>query len=681
MQPSTLPPSSPLYYDDHESDYEYDHYIHEKSFKEQILKPKPTTLHDQNPLKRSKTILNDYPTPEPSSSLGNLGSSSPLRGGTYEDEARVFQSHSEEDSDSNSDNIDIDEEQLKNGPKVGQFNQPVHAVYHAINDDRDHFVDVSKESSKLKLKKTRSSKKFKTIKLPFDGQRISIGRSSLCDVVLSDSKNLISRKHASVHYDRVSDLIVVKCYGVNALEVQTPIQAKVKYLGERRKFELIPEDNTEYRKYAEMKYKDLVFKGLTKFPRNLDVPNGASKFLVLPNEVLKIPRMGEVVLDIRGTICAVGVAEQDDPDLTDEEDFSQQKLYPGFVELSKSKDSVVGPLLTEAFIADDTMMPDLQETVPVSKAPSALKAPLVSKAPLVLKAPLVSKAPLVEASKFNLPTKPAQSTKPTNATNSSKSEQPTVKNSKAGDRESLLAEAIGGNKKLKKIKQELIDNGLPPKPLNNVSNSTLNAQPTMSLDKIKEMVAGKPKEQSQEPIANAKKDVNPKKRGRPSAAKTNHAEESHGKENKKLKTSYDYQDPKSLIDAVNKDAAKKQELLLEIEDLDDLKKILINHLAFSRLASTPLTQLRGISNKLEKLDKREVRLVLSDINCVGVIYRKGKDAAGKPLDEEYYYDTEKDDDQDRVNLVNSVKGGSSLRSCRKTHKQYYWKRPPPLPRY
>ena len=49
-----------------------------------------------------------------------------------------------------------------------------------------------------------------------------------------------------------------------------------------------------------------------------------------------------------------------------------------------------------------------------------------------------------------------------------------------------------------------------------------------------------------------------------------------------------------------------------------------------------------------------------------------KDAAGQPLQEEYYYMPENDEDRERTTLVSNIKGHGGLRS-QKTHKQYYWK--------
>lgn len=90
----------------------------------------------------------------------------------------------------------------------------------------------------------------------------------------------------------------------------------------------------------------------------------------------------------------------------------------------------------------------------------------------------------------------------------------------------------------------------------------------------------------------------------------------------------------------------------------------------------PLFQLQDVNSVVSKLSRTELRAILNDEQCIGVIYRTGKDAAGKPLDEEYYYDAENDPDDDRRQLVASLKGGrSGLRSCRRVHKQYFWKKP------
>ncbi|KAI9897861.1 hypothetical protein N3K66_007717 [Trichothecium roseum] len=103
----------------------------------------------------------------------------------------------------------------------------------------------------------------------------------------------------------------------------------------------------------------------------------------------------------------------------------------------------------------------------------------------------------------------------------------------------------------------------------------------------------------------------------------------------------------------------------------------INQLAYSRLSSTPLTTIMvhlPVEHK-EGLEKEVLREAIEATSCIGIIERQGKDAAGKPLESEYYYLPENDDDQSRRAAVVDGLRKPSLRNCRKQHKQYYWKRP------
>lgn len=135
-------------------------------------------------------------------------------------------------------------------------------------------------------------------------------------------------------------------------------------------------------------------------------------------------------------------------------------------------------------------------------------------------------------------------------------------------------------------------------------------------------------------------------------------------------TKEEYINPQEKIKNLN-----VEEIISTVDELDNIKNVLINHLAFSRLSQTPLKQLQSVSALTQNLTRQQLRAVLASIQCIGTIYRHGKDAAGKPLEEEYYYDTEKDQDMERTKLVSSIKGSSGLRNCRKTHKQYFWKKP------
>ncbi|KAI1330873.1 hypothetical protein F5Y16DRAFT_361477 [Xylariaceae sp. FL0255] len=103
----------------------------------------------------------------------------------------------------------------------------------------------------------------------------------------------------------------------------------------------------------------------------------------------------------------------------------------------------------------------------------------------------------------------------------------------------------------------------------------------------------------------------------------------------------------------------------------------VNQLAFSRLSSNPLTTILNNlpSDEKKDLSKSDLKRIIEDTKCVGVIARQGKDAAGKALESEYYYVPEHDTDDSRRIAVTDGLRKPSLRACRKQHKQYYWKRP------
>ncbi|KAI1334463.1 hypothetical protein F5Y15DRAFT_290168 [Xylariaceae sp. FL0016] len=112
-------------------------------------------------------------------------------------------------------------------------------------------------------------------------------------------------------------------------------------------------------------------------------------------------------------------------------------------------------------------------------------------------------------------------------------------------------------------------------------------------------------------------------------------------------------------------------------DVEAVRNHVCNQLAFSRLQSTPLTAIMNNLPAEERKDlkKFELRRVIEATSCIGSIPRQGKDAAGKPLESEYYYIAEYDDDESRRIAVTDGLRKPSLRACRKQHKQYYWKRP------
>lgn len=110
-----------------------------------------------------------------------------------------------------------------------------------------------------------------------------------------------------------------------------------------------------------------------------------------------------------------------------------------------------------------------------------------------------------------------------------------------------------------------------------------------------------------------------------------------------------------------------------------IKNHIINQLAYSRVHSVPLSTIysnlpaemkgaRSFSDTENRaaLTTEELKVMLDMIPCVGEISREGKDAAGKPLENEFYYVPELDDDEPRRTAVSI--GKPPLRNVRKQHK-------------
>lgn len=130
--------------------------------------------------------------------------------------------------------------------------------------------------------------------------------------------------------------------------------------------------------------------------------------------------------------------------------------------------------------------------------------------------------------------------------------------------------------------------------------------------------------------------------------------------------------------------------LLRFKD-SPIKNHVINQLAYSRLHSQALSAIHGnlpaelkacvakdseskgsdgsgASTPTPQLTKQDLKKLLDEIPCIGEIPRYGKDAAGKPLENEFYYVPEMDMDQIRRDTVTGGMRGTGLRSVRKQHK-------------
>ncbi|KAL8984810.1 MAG: hypothetical protein Q9177_004599 [Variospora cf. flavescens] len=105
----------------------------------------------------------------------------------------------------------------------------------------------------------------------------------------------------------------------------------------------------------------------------------------------------------------------------------------------------------------------------------------------------------------------------------------------------------------------------------------------------------------------------------------------------------------------------------------------INQLAYSRLASTPLSTImsnlpahfkdtKSNSKENNAVTTGALKSMLESTACVGEVAREGKDAAGKPLESEFYYIPDMDDDGKRRDSIVEGLRKPGLRACRKQHK-------------
>jgi hypothetical protein len=123
-----------------------------------------------------------------------------------------------------------------------------------------------------------------------------------------------------------------------------------------------------------------------------------------------------------------------------------------------------------------------------------------------------------------------------------------------------------------------------------------------------------------------------------------------------------------------------------------IKNHVINQLAFSRIHSQPLSAIHSnlpaelkaciTTKKTDKKDsddseattpvpqlsRQDLKRILDETPCVGEIPRAGKDAAGQPLENEFYYVPEMDSNQMRRETITAGTRSTGLRSVRKTHK-------------
>lgn len=115
----------------------------------------------------------------------------------------------------------------------------------------------------------------------------------------------------------------------------------------------------------------------------------------------------------------------------------------------------------------------------------------------------------------------------------------------------------------------------------------------------------------------------------------------------------------------------------EDEGFERVRNHAVNQLAFSRLSSTPFSTIlnnlppsfwKSNTSNVSGPSRVDIRFILENTKCIGKVAREGKDAAGKPLESEYYYIPDFDEDEMRRETVVNNLRKPGLRNCRKQHK-------------
>lgn len=635
---SQFPPSSPLLNNELESEPDvFDNLCSAKS----IFSDNWEKEHIKRKFKEIDNKVDAYITPDPSSSLGDVTL------------------NSEKDGD--------------------EHNEPsVHAIPNSEKNVKKQKVSISK----LDISQPLNQSNFKNvIQIPLNGDIFKIGRSGLsCSFKLNSKNRLISRVHAEVQYDKESNLILLKCLGYNGLNITIPQLVNIDHLKDQEYLVSINGEGQEE----------------VSNSRILTQSDAFTNFYMLKGESIKMPMIVGTVLDFRGDLALLVYNKHNLDLINTPEQFNsskdkaanpktpvkmprklsteqllkiveQKKLqfstHPTLAELKNKKSHTTtdpsGPRPIEKRDLANTIIYKRPSPIPFENSPPEFENgindyaiddehddSLDDETPEIV-SPLTGK----ENKHINLPPKPTKrkvlgdiTNVSTNVHNSSSNTQSKISLPKKPEEpKSQIPQEI------KQIKESKI--------VKDVKKQAATSSPVSGT-----AIKTTKKERSKTPEVSGNSDIKDEK------TVAEHKKKGRPKKTKQTEEDVLRSMPKEEIESV----------LSTVPELDDISNLITNHIAYSRVLQTPFSSIIDLNSiKKHSLTKLQLRCILiHSIDCIGVIFRQGKDAAGKPLDEEYYYIPEKDSDLQRVKLVEELKGSSShLRSCRKTHKQYFWKKP------
>lgn len=601
----------------------------------------PLKIHEDPPSspigdsKRFPSMSVFYPTPAPSS-LPAHGSSSPVPSpGRYSDN---------NDMDSGTENHIANN--TNNKPTLGTF------------DVRG--FDIRAPLSTITL-----------VRVPKSGRPITIGRSSKrCEVTVDKANRKVSRAHLRVRFEQQSDLIVIDCLGDNGVivhvpeykETSSPGKGKtaigqteypvikrqtilieyvpgisVDIVGERALFELT-DDSSSAIDNDETEEEEPVRRVLDEISSNTVLNSVAmerSKPTSSPNVKTTHERSHShsLVLSSSSHLLLSDNCQQDDHVVGNNKSIVQDKVIeePSNIEKhTKNIDSVDGNIQEKAR-ADSGIQEQTQSEVDGDK-------PQIHQEITQVKKHIVHKEP-------ESPSGDGHKTKGNETKINSHSEVDSSVSNHLSETNSSHQQKVQQKQQITPKHQKQAD--LPD---NLIKDAT---------HKISRQASSEP---------------GPKKRQLHEASDKVKDISDQNRKMQKSKSGL----PSRHNSRQNTPQAPEMDIELSSDEMTQIRHLATNHLAFSRLSSTPISIIQKSNSAMGNLSKSQLRHLLTEIRCIGVIHRQGKDASGKPLEEEYYYLPEHDDDVHRVSMVEQSRGHGGLRACRRTHKQYFWKKPSAL---
>uniref|UniRef100_A0A060SXH0 ARAD1A09394p n=1 Tax=Blastobotrys adeninivorans TaxID=409370 RepID=A0A060SXH0_BLAAD len=551
------------------------------------------------------------------------------------------------------------------------------------------FAPVTARKEKFHVRSPLST--VTIIHIPTNGSPVKIGRSSKSSHVALSRNKLVSRVHIKARYDASAQVLSMECVGWNGMTVIVPT-------------------------YANLESVDL--------SKGYPTAHGQNEYPITKGQTIHIDYVPGISLDIRGERALVELVDRDDE--TEDEGYTdardptqspnanpQEKLpeQPFIEPVNKpSMENNNSNPMTQTVEADEAVPEpntreatvELQHTTGATELPETMHSDSAHKETEQVINPAMDASDeqmteeMVEAPKgiaSNLDKADApkdiessldkvETQKDTeHKAEQSKSADETVDNIAETQNESVNKEKINASRDLD---VDMMDE--PQKKTENTpqltsqesSENKVELPKTSSTAKAPEEVAPTQQHKAREQTEQEKP-----------VSKKPKANTSHVAKKSKTPASTEKKRPLSPVpdSVMNKKKSRKSKEPtpdlkrepspepMHIEDEEQIKNVIANYLAFSRLNSNPLSTIRSSNNLLRDMPRSQLREVLGNIPCVGVIPRDGKDAAGKPLEEEYFYMPENDDDDHRKSLVQNSRGGGGLRSCRRTHKQYFWKKP------